>query len=94
MLSITLMGTPRPPFFPLPHLLLSPVLVPPVFDRYLLLPPVFSSLEISSPSNEQGDIAGTPDRGALQRKVNELVQFAREHGYRRDELVRLIEAAP
>jgi GntR family transcriptional regulator len=39
-------------------------------------------------------VAGTPDRGALQRKVNELVQFAREHGYRRDELVRLIEAAP
>jgi hypothetical protein len=30
----------------------------------------------------------------LQRKVNELVQFAREHGYRRDELVQLIEAAP
>jgi GntR family transcriptional regulator len=39
-------------------------------------------------------VAWTADRGALQRKVNELVQFAREHGYRRDELVRLIEAAP
>ena len=39
-------------------------------------------------------VAGTPERGALQRKVNELVQFAREQGYRRDELVRLIESAP
>jgi GntR family transcriptional regulator len=39
-------------------------------------------------------VAGTPDRGALQRKVNELVRFAREQGYRRDELARLIEAAP
>ena len=39
-------------------------------------------------------VAGTPDRGALQQRVNELVDFARQHGYRRDEIVRLIEAAP
>jgi GntR family transcriptional regulator len=39
-------------------------------------------------------VAGTPERGALQRKVNELVKFASQHGYERDELVRLIETAP
>jgi GntR family transcriptional regulator len=39
-------------------------------------------------------VAGTPDRGALLQKVNDLVEFARQHGYRRDELVRLIESAP
>ena len=39
-------------------------------------------------------VAGTPERGALQRKVNELVKFASQHGYGREELVRLIESAP
>jgi GntR family transcriptional regulator len=39
-------------------------------------------------------VAGTPDRGAIYQKVNELVELARQHGYRREELVRLIEAAP
>jgi GntR family transcriptional regulator len=39
-------------------------------------------------------VAGTPERGALQRKVNELVKFASQQGYGREELVRLIESAP
>jgi GntR family transcriptional regulator len=38
-------------------------------------------------------VAGTPQRGAVLRRVNELVQFAREQGYRRDELIAMIEAA-
>ena len=39
-------------------------------------------------------VAGTPERGALQRKVHDLLAFAREQGYRRDEIVKLIESAP
>lgn len=39
-------------------------------------------------------IVGTPERGAVLRRVNELVGFARAQGYRRDELVRMIEHAP
>ena len=39
-------------------------------------------------------ITGTPERGAVLRRVNELVEFARTHGYRRDELIKLIEHAP
>ena len=36
-------------------------------------------------------VAGTPERGAVVARTRELVQFARQHGYRRDDLVRLIE---
>jgi GntR family transcriptional regulator len=36
-------------------------------------------------------VAGTPDRGAVVQRARELVGFAREHGYRVDELVRIIE---
>jgi GntR family transcriptional regulator len=36
-------------------------------------------------------VAGTPERGAVAARARELVQFARRHGYRVDELVRLIE---
>jgi GntR family transcriptional regulator len=36
-------------------------------------------------------VAGTPERGAVVARVKELVDFARRNGYRRDELVRLIE---
>ena len=39
-------------------------------------------------------VAGTPERGAVLRHVNELVEFARDHGYRRDELINMIEHAP
>jgi GntR family transcriptional regulator len=39
-------------------------------------------------------VAGTPQRGAVLRQVNELVEFARAHGYRREELIGMIESAP
>jgi GntR family transcriptional regulator len=37
-------------------------------------------------------VVGSPDQGAVLAKVKDLVRFAREHGYRRDELVKLIES--
>jgi GntR family transcriptional regulator len=36
-------------------------------------------------------VAGTPERGAVIARARELVTFARQQGYRRDELIRLIE---
>ena len=39
-------------------------------------------------------VAGTPERGAVLALARELVQFAREQGFRRDELVRMIEGLP
>jgi GntR family transcriptional regulator len=36
-------------------------------------------------------VAGTPERGAVVARVKELVEFARKHGYRPDDLVDLIE---
>ena len=38
-------------------------------------------------------VAGTPQRGAVLNKVNELVVFARAQGYQPEELVAMIEAA-
>jgi GntR family transcriptional regulator len=37
-------------------------------------------------------VAGTPARGAVVAQARELVDFARRHGYRVDELVRIIES--
>ena len=37
-------------------------------------------------------VAGTPERGALVARARELVRFARQQGYRLDELVALIES--
>jgi GntR family transcriptional regulator len=36
-------------------------------------------------------VAGTPERGAVIARTRELVSFARQQGYRRDELIQLIE---
>ena len=36
-------------------------------------------------------VAGVPERGALVVRARELVRFAREQGYRVDELIRIIE---
>lgn len=36
-------------------------------------------------------VAGTPERGAVVQQAKELVRFAREQGYRVDELVEIIE---
>src|SRR6186713_2755975 len=36
-------------------------------------------------------VAGTPERGAVVQRARDLVDFARRHGYRTDELVAIIE---
>jgi DNA-binding transcriptional regulator YhcF (GntR family) len=36
-------------------------------------------------------VAGTPERGAVVQRAKELVDFARHHGYRLDELIEIIE---
>jgi GntR family transcriptional regulator len=36
-------------------------------------------------------VAGTPERGAVIQRARELVHFARQQGYRLDELVEIIE---
>src|SRR5207249_2380781 len=36
-------------------------------------------------------VSGTPEKGAVISRARELVRFARQQGYRRDELIRLIE---
>lgn len=38
-------------------------------------------------------VTGTPQHGAVVARAQELVRFARRHGYRVDELVRIIEDA-
>ncbi len=37
-------------------------------------------------------VAGTPERAAVLEMARELIELARRHGLRRDELVRLIES--
>ena len=37
-------------------------------------------------------VAGTPERGAVVQRAKELVLFARQHGYRTDELIEIIES--
>jgi hypothetical protein len=39
-------------------------------------------------------VAGTPQRGAVTARARDLVHFARQQGYQRDELVRIIESLP
>ena len=39
-------------------------------------------------------VAGTPERGAVLARARELVEFARGQGYRREELIKLIESLP
>lgn len=39
-------------------------------------------------------VAGTPERCAVLNRVNELLRFARAHGYRREEIISMIESAP
>jgi GntR family transcriptional regulator len=36
-------------------------------------------------------VASTSERGAVVVRAKELVEFARSHGYRRDELIEIIE---
>ncbi|HUK93763.1 MAG TPA: GntR family transcriptional regulator [Gaiellaceae bacterium] len=37
-------------------------------------------------------VAGTPQQGAVLARTKELVRFARAHGYRRQELIQMIES--
>ena len=37
-------------------------------------------------------VAGSPERGAVIARAKDLVRFARQHGYRVDELIRIIES--
>lgn len=39
-------------------------------------------------------VTGTPEDGAVLAKVKELVEVARRHGYRRDELIAMIQRTP
>ena len=39
-------------------------------------------------------VAGTPQRGVVLAKARELVQLARQHGDRREELIQIIESLP
>jgi GntR family transcriptional regulator len=39
-------------------------------------------------------VAGTPQKSAVLRQVRELVEFARRQGYRREDVVRMIESLP
>jgi GntR family transcriptional regulator len=39
-------------------------------------------------------VAGTPERTAVLEQARTLIDLARSHGYRRDELVRIIESMP
>jgi GntR family transcriptional regulator len=38
-------------------------------------------------------VAGTPEQGAVVVRARELVRFARQQGYRVDELIQIIESA-
>ena len=39
-------------------------------------------------------VSGTPQKSAVLRRVRELVDFARREGYRREDLIRMIETLP
>jgi GntR family transcriptional regulator len=39
-------------------------------------------------------VAGTPQRGAVLAQVRGLVQFARGHGYAREEIIEMIRSLP
>lgn len=36
-------------------------------------------------------VAGTPEHGAVVQRAKELIAFARQHGYRLDELVQIMQ---
>ena len=39
-------------------------------------------------------VAGTPQRGAVLTQARNLIQFARQHGYGREELIQMISDLP
>jgi hypothetical protein len=39
-------------------------------------------------------VSGSPQRGVVMSRIRELVDFARDQGYRRDELIDMIASLP
>jgi GntR family transcriptional regulator len=39
-------------------------------------------------------VAGTPQRGAVLARTRDLIDFARHHGFGRDDIIRIIESLP
>jgi GntR family transcriptional regulator len=39
-------------------------------------------------------VAGTPERGAVLARMKELVEFGRRNGYRREDLIEMLQALP
>ena len=39
-------------------------------------------------------VAGTPEQGVVVTRLREVLAFGRQHGYRRDELIALMEGLP
>ena len=39
-------------------------------------------------------VAGTPQRGAVLARTRDLIEFARHHGFGRDELIQIIQGLP
>ena len=39
-------------------------------------------------------VAGTPQQGVVVKRVRELIEFCRLQGYRRDEIIQMIESLP
>jgi GntR family transcriptional regulator len=39
-------------------------------------------------------VSGTPQKGAVLTRVHELVEFARTHGYRREDVIAMITSLP
>jgi GntR family transcriptional regulator len=39
-------------------------------------------------------VTGQPDRGVVALKMKELIDVARQHGYRRDDLVAMLQKMP
>ena len=38
-------------------------------------------------------VIGTPERGAVIQRTRDLVQYARQHGFRPDEIIQIIQSA-
>jgi GntR family transcriptional regulator len=39
-------------------------------------------------------VAGTPQQGVVLRRVRELIEFCRLQGYRREDVIKIIESLP
>jgi GntR family transcriptional regulator len=39
-------------------------------------------------------VAGTPEKGAVLSRARDLVDFARHHGYRREDVIDMIAGLP